>query len=57
MDLLGLFSLIMFLPLFLQEFLNGEELLDDLIDKIHEAADAEALLEVIKRHSSRMTNV
>lgn len=41
----------------LREFLNGEELLDDLIDKIHEAADAEALLEVIKRHSSRMTNV
>lgn len=41
----------------LREFLNGEELLDDLIDKIHDAADAEALLEVIKRHSSRMTNV
>ncbi|KAM3934042.1 peptide chain release factor 1, mitochondrial [Leptodactylus fuscus] len=31
----------------LREFLNGEELLDELIDKLHDAADAEALLEVI----------
>lgn len=29
----------------LREFLDGEELLDDLIDRIHDAADAEALLE------------
>ncbi|XP_040281334.1 peptide chain release factor 1, mitochondrial isoform X1 [Bufo bufo] len=38
----------------LREFLNGEELLEDLIDKIHDAADTEALLEVIKRHSSNV---
>ncbi|KAM4047822.1 peptide chain release factor 1, mitochondrial isoform 1-T2 [Anomaloglossus baeobatrachus] len=41
----------------LREFLNGEELLDDLMDKIHGAADSEALLEVIKRHSSGVTDV
>ncbi|XP_056411435.1 peptide chain release factor 1, mitochondrial isoform X1 [Hyla sarda] len=41
----------------LREFLSGEELLDELIDKIQAAADTEALLEVIKRHSSRGTNV
>ncbi|XP_069826671.1 peptide chain release factor 1, mitochondrial isoform X2 [Dendropsophus ebraccatus] len=41
----------------LREFLSGEELLDNLIDRIHHAADAEALLEVIKGHSSRMTNL
>ncbi|XP_073436428.1 peptide chain release factor 1, mitochondrial isoform X6 [Dendrobates tinctorius] len=38
----------------LREFLNGEELLDDLMDKIHNAADAESLLELIKRQSSRV---
>ncbi|XP_075708408.1 peptide chain release factor 1, mitochondrial isoform X2 [Rhinoderma darwinii] len=41
----------------LREFLNGEELLDDLIDQIHDAADAEALLEVIKKLSSNKTTV
>ncbi|XP_073520022.1 peptide chain release factor 1, mitochondrial isoform X3 [Phyllobates terribilis] len=41
----------------LREFLNGEELLDDLMDKIHNAADAEALLEVIKIQSSRVPDV
>ncbi|XP_071991383.1 peptide chain release factor 1, mitochondrial [Engystomops pustulosus] len=34
----------------LREFLNGEDLLDDLMDKLHNAADAEALLEIIKRY-------
>ncbi|XP_077153426.1 peptide chain release factor 1, mitochondrial isoform X2 [Ranitomeya variabilis] len=41
----------------LREFLNGGELLDDLMDKIHNAADAESLLEVIKRQSSGVPRV
>ncbi|KAG9492065.1 hypothetical protein GDO78_000540 [Eleutherodactylus coqui] len=41
----------------LRDFLNGEELLDDLIDELHAAADAEALLQLIKLHFSEMTDV
>ncbi|KAM9319944.1 peptide chain release factor 1, mitochondrial [Gastrophryne carolinensis] len=37
----------------LKEFLNGEELLDELIEKLQQSAAAEALLEVIENNSLR----
>ncbi|XP_075055878.1 peptide chain release factor 1, mitochondrial isoform X2 [Mixophyes fleayi] len=38
----------------LREFLAGEDLLDDLIDKVHQAAAAEDLLEVIENYSLKV---
>ncbi|KAE8626133.1 hypothetical protein XENTR_v10006520 [Xenopus tropicalis] len=35
----------------IKEFLNGEELLDDLIQKLQESADTEAILELIENYS------
>ncbi|XP_063812579.1 peptide chain release factor 1, mitochondrial [Pseudophryne corroboree] len=41
----------------IREFLDGEDLLDDLIDKVHQAAAAEDLLEVIDSYSSRVKDL
>ncbi|XP_077339306.1 peptide chain release factor 1, mitochondrial isoform X2 [Lithobates pipiens] len=38
----------------LKEFINGEDLLDDLIDRLQQSADAEALLEVIENNSLKL---
>ncbi|XP_068123906.1 peptide chain release factor 1, mitochondrial isoform X2 [Hyperolius riggenbachi] len=38
----------------LKEFLNGDECLDDLIEKLQLSADAEALLEVIENNSLKL---
>lgn len=38
----------------LKEFINGEDLLDDLIERLQQSADAEALLEVIENHSLKL---
>ncbi|XP_072266448.1 peptide chain release factor 1, mitochondrial isoform X1 [Pyxicephalus adspersus] len=38
----------------LKEFINGEDLLDDLIERLQQSADAEALLEVIENNSLKL---
>ncbi|KAM5182386.1 peptide chain release factor 1, mitochondrial isoform 2-T3 [Mantella aurantiaca] len=38
----------------LKDFIAGEDLLDDLIERLHQSADAEALLEVIENNSLRL---
>lgn len=38
----------------IKEFLNGEELLDDLIQRLQESADLDALLEVTENYFSKM---
>ncbi|KAM4796632.1 peptide chain release factor 1, mitochondrial [Rhinophrynus dorsalis] len=39
----------------IKEFLSGEDLLDDLIQKLQESADTEALLELVENYSSKQS--